>query len=114
MRNGFRWMAIGLTAGLTAAVLLTGCAREASVEATTVQEPPATTEAAEPDIIIRSDPETKKEDTGNLPAFYLPEERTEENGMIRSYLTGQMVETAKGNRRPAAVMMSNEIGRAHV
>ena len=33
---------------------------EASVEATTVQEPPATTEAAEPDIIIRSDPETKK------------------------------------------------------
>lgn len=87
MRNGFRWMAIGLTAGLTAAVLLTGCAREASVEATTVQEPPATTEAAEPDIIIRSDPETKKEDTGNLPAFYLPEERTEENGMIRSYLT---------------------------
>ena len=28
MRNGFRWMAIGLTAGLTAAVLLTGCARE--------------------------------------------------------------------------------------
>ena len=51
MRNGFRWMAIGLTAGLTAAVLLTGCAREASVEATTVQEPPATTEAAEPDIL---------------------------------------------------------------
>ena len=82
MRNGFRWMAIGLTAGLTAAVLLTGCAREASVEATTVQEPPAATEAAEPDIIIRSDPETKKEDTQNLPAFYLPEERTEENGMI--------------------------------
>ena len=60
MRNGFRWMAIGLTAGLTAAVLLTGCAREPAWKATTVQEPPATTEAAEPDIIIRSDPETKR------------------------------------------------------
>ena len=59
MRNGFRWMAIGLTAGLTAAVLLTGCAREASVEATTVQEPPATTEAAER-YHHRSDPETKE------------------------------------------------------
>ena len=28
--------------------------------------------------------------------------------MIRSYLTGQMVEAARGNRRPAAVMMSND------
>ena len=63
-----------------------GLRQGSSVEATTVQEPPATTEAAEPDIIIRSDPETKKEDTGNLPAFYLPEERTEENGMIRRHI----------------------------
>ena len=68
MRNGFRWMAIGLTAGLTAAVLLTGCAREASVEATTVQEPPAATEAAEPDIIIRSDPPDGGNRQGKPPA----------------------------------------------
>lgn len=108
MRIGFRWMAMGLMAGLTAAALLTGCAKEASVEATTVQEPPAASEAAEPDIIIWSDPETTGADTGNSQDYYLPEERTEENGMIRSYLTGQMVETAKGNRRPAAVMMSND------
>ena len=113
MRNGFRRMAISWTAGLTMsvlamAVMLTGCAKEASVEVTTALETSAAAEATEPDIIIRSDPETTKEDTGSLPDYYLPEERTEEGGMIRSYLTGQMVEAARGNRRPAAVMMSND------
>ena len=43
-----------------------------------------------------------------LPDYYLPEERQAADGMIRSYLTGQLIETAKGDRRPAAVMMSND------
>ena len=78
MRNGFRRMAISWTAGLTMsvlamAVMLTGCAKEASVEVTTALETSAAAEATEPDIIIRSDPETTKEDTGSLPDYYLPE-----------------------------------------
>ena len=43
-----------------------------------------------------------------LPDYYLPEERQAADGMIRSYLTGQLIETAKGDRRPVAVMMSND------
>ena len=42
------------------------------------------------------------------PPYYLPEERVEENGLIRSYLTGEMTDAAKANRRPIAVMMSND------
>lgn len=93
---------------LAAAALLTGCARQASVEVTTAPAPPVTRAVTEPEIVITSDEETDREDTGDYPDYYLPQERAEENGMIRSYLTGQMVEAAKGNRRPAAVMMSND------
>ena len=34
------------------------------------------------------------------PPYYLPEERVEENGMIRSYLTGEMTDAAKGEPPP--------------
>ena len=37
-----------------------------------------------------------------------PEERVEVDGKIRSYLTGEMVDVAVGNRRPLAIMMSND------
>ena len=37
-----------------------------------------------------------------------PEERVEVDGKIRSYLTGEMVDAKKANRRPLAVMMSND------
>jgi len=37
-----------------------------------------------------------------------PEERVEKDGMIRSYLTGEMVPVGQGNRRPLAIMMSND------
>lgn len=37
-----------------------------------------------------------------------PDERIEVNGKIRSYLTGEMTDVAKANRRPLAVMMSND------
>lgn len=40
--------------------------------------------------------------------FEEPEERIEVDGKIRSYLTGEMVDVAKANRRPLAVMMSND------
>lgn len=34
--------------------------------------------------------------------WYTFEERTEQDGKIRSYLTGEMVDAAIGNRRPIA------------
>lgn len=37
-----------------------------------------------------------------------PEERIEVDGKIKSYLTGEMVDVGKANRRPLAVMMSND------
>ena len=40
--------------------------------------------------------------------WYTYEERTEQDGKIRSYLTGRMVDAAIGNRRPIAIMMSND------
>lgn len=43
-----------------------------------------------------------------IPEETEPEERIEVDGMIRSYLTGQMVDVTKANRRPLAIMMSND------
>ena len=37
-----------------------------------------------------------------------PEERVEVDGKIKSYLTGEMVDVEKANRRPLAIMMSND------
>lgn len=37
-----------------------------------------------------------------------PDERIEADGKIRSYLTGEMIPVSQGNRRPIAVMMSND------
>ncbi|MEY8337321.1 DUF3048 domain-containing protein [Lachnospiraceae bacterium 62-35] len=38
----------------------------------------------------------------------VPDERIEVDGKIRSYLTGEMVDIGQGNRRPIAVMISND------
>ena len=50
----------------------------------------------------------KKKETKDLPDYNLPEEREEKDGMIRSFLTGQMVPVEQANRRPIAIMMSND------
>lgn len=102
MRKGLKFAAILIAA----AGLLAGCAREASVEVAETSTAPSATAQTEPEIFIRSDGE-EAPDPGK-PDYYLPEERVEENGMIRSHLTGQMVSALQGNRRPLAVMMSND------
>ncbi len=40
--------------------------------------------------------------------YYEPWERGEADGMVRSYLTGEMIPVDQGNRRPLAIMMSND------
>lgn len=106
MRKRLRWMAVILAV----AGLMAGCAKEASVDVTSVSatEPPAVTTEAEPEIVINTEKETKAEEPDGAGDYYLPEERVEKDGMIRSYLTGKMVPVSQGNRRPAAVMMSND------
>lgn len=104
MRDG-----LTLAAVLIAAVgLLTGCVKEASMDAAGSSAAAVSAAAAEakPEIFIYSD-ESADPDEGK-PEYYLPGERTEDKGMIRSYLTGQMIDVLQGNRRPLAVMMSND------
>lgn len=50
---------------------------------------------------------TEEEET-TTAAVEEPEERVEIDGKIRSYLTGEMVDVEKANRRPLAIMMSND------
>ncbi len=95
-----------LWALLLAAVVLWGCAKEASSDQHITlpeTEPPA-------DITIETEPETIRiePETEATEPETEPEERVEVDGMIRSYLTGEMVPVGQGNRRPLAIMRSND------
>jgi hypothetical protein len=97
---------------LCIAALCAGCGKKASEEAVqtqvpTIQETTTQAAASAPKILIQSD-EEKKEDAKELPEYILPEEREEKDGMIRSFLTGQMVPAEQADRRPIAIMMSND------
>ena len=90
---------------LAAAVLaatLSGCGKKYEEAAVTTA---AETEA-EPTrvVVLETEPETEPPETEPEE----PVERVEVDGKIRSYLTGEMVDVAIGNRRPLAVMMSND------
>lgn len=82
------------------ALCLTGCQKQYHQvdvpEATTVEMP------SEPVELTTA----ASEETESVPEE--PEERIEVDGKIRSYLTGEMTDVAKANRRPIAVMMSND------
>lgn len=95
---------------LAAAGLFSGCARVANVDATggSVTQAPAAEAESGPEIFIQSDAEAGKQEADSPYDYYLPEERVEEDGMIRSWLTGKMVPVSQGSRRPVAVMMSND------
>lgn len=110
MRRKLTWTLLAITA----AGLMAGCAREASVEIDSrpASLPPARTADSNQEITIYSDRDDDWNGTGTSgqggPDYYLPDERTPKDGMIRSFLTGQMVEERIGYQRPAAVMMSND------
>lgn len=103
-----------LFAAMGASCMTAGCGKETAAPAAseTEQTESAFPEDTTPVIEIRSDDgedksgETQPEEDGS--EYYLPEERKAENGRIRSYLTGQMVDEAVGLRRPLAIMMSND------
>jgi len=95
----------GLLGVLSASMLLLGCGNKYD----RVAVEPAVAES--PVMVIEQEPETivfDVEVTEETPEETEPEERIEADGMIRSYLTGQMTDVTKANRRPLAIMMSND------
>ncbi len=95
---------LGFAGFVLSAVILSGCGKK--YQAVSVTEAPEISETKE--LKINSSTEsgdTLDESSGN---YYTFEERTMKDGTIRSFLTGEMVDVSIGNRRPVAVMMSND------
>jgi hypothetical protein len=97
---------------MTMVFLLSGCAQKTSVPAETAvtetvkeETSAAETTAAQKEIEINSD---KKEEEESGDYYSFSEKREEKDGKIRSYLTGEMVDASQANRRPIAIMMSND------
>ncbi len=82
---------------------VTGCAKQAYAPEATIAADITIEPETETLVIETEAPETEAE---TEPQY--PEERIEADGLIRSYLTGEMVPVGQGNRRPLAIMMSND------
>ncbi|MEG0812647.1 MAG: DUF3048 domain-containing protein [Clostridium sp.] len=92
MKNRGVWLAL-----LGISVMLVGCTRYEKADIP--EEHIETTVETMPIIIQETEPETQDD----------PEQqRVEADGKIPSYLTGEMTDVAKANRRPIAIMMSND------
>ena len=94
-KNSWKIRALALT--LMAVCWLSGCSahKEISVTVAETQE-----ETRELSLNTETEAETQPEAE--------PEERCEKDGKIQSYLTGEWTDVAKANRRPLAIMMSND------
>ena len=88
------------------AAALTGCGTKEVHNKITVESSVEET-AAETIEIETEAPQTEAPET-EAPDPDEQEPRVEKDGRIRSYLTGEMVPVSQGNRRPLAIMMSND------
>ncbi len=89
--------------------LLTGCGKKSQEAAATNPSPAVVVETEKEETESRKETttqETQPEETEETEEE--PEERVEIDGKIKSYLTGEMMDVEKANRRPLAVMMSND------
>jgi len=84
---------------------LSGCgkAKTAETEATTAAVPETTKE-----IIVTTEAETESPSDAETETEASVYERAEKDGKIQSYLTGEMTDVKIANRRPIAIMMSND------
>lgn len=104
MKKRWGFTALILAGGLFATAFVTaGCSKTASAPTERIE---TTAEAAKesetkPIVLETEPPQTEAQEE-------YPAERVEVDGMIRSYLTGEMVPVSQGNRRPLAIMMSND------
>ncbi|WP_394527247.1 DUF3048 domain-containing protein [Lacrimispora sp. JR3] len=95
----------GLAGVMLSGAFLFGCGKRYESVSVTEQ---ATEDVNADDIKINSSTEADHTSDESPGDYYTFSERQEKDGMIRSYLTGEMVDAAIGNRRPVAVMMSND------
>lgn len=93
----------GIVLWMVMAVLSGGCSQKTYTTASVAE----TTEEADITIEPETEPITIEPETEETVPEE-PEERIEVDGKIRSYLTGEMVDVDKANRRPLAIMMSND------
>ncbi len=90
-------------------VSVSGCTGPKHVTAavTEAQTTAAATKARP--VVIETEPETQPETESETESGEdIVQVRTESDGMVHSYLTGELVPAEQGNRRPLAIMMSND------
>ena len=98
----------GIAAVIVAGLVLlagAGCGKSYVEADATPASQPETTRA---EVTTARVPETEPESETETEPETEPGERREIDGKIKSYLTGEMVDAEKGDRRPLAVMMSND------
>ncbi len=100
-RGGKLWIVMAV---LLFGLFLAGCGKKYEEASVTTAAVPGETEAEPSRQEVVLETEGKKESEAETE----PEERVEVDGKIQSYLTGEMVDVKQGNRRPLAVMMSND------
>lgn len=89
------------------AAMLSGCGNnkyEEVVATTAVVEATAAAEPSKQVVVLETETKTAETTT----SVEIQEERVEIDGKISSYLTGELVDVEKANRRPLAIMMSND------
>lgn len=91
---------LALSVGLC---LNAGCARYEETSVTAVKR--ETSKAIETEVIRITEAATEPE---NGPEYGRILERVEKDGKVPSYLTGEMTDAAIANRRPIAIMISND------
>ncbi len=98
---------LGLFVTLAAVFVLMACGGGNDETTTAAPESSAETETTRETIVVTTaEAETTTEaETETEPET---EERVAKDGKIRSYLTGEMVDVEQADRRPLAVMMSND------
>lgn len=102
---------LGAAAVLVSALCLSGCGKkysQVSVKEGMVETSGSSETEATESIRIDSTTEPGSKAEAASGDYYTFEERTESNGKVRSFLTGEPVDASIGNRRPVAVMMSND------
>lgn len=98
--------AVGLSA-----IMLSGCGKkyqEVSVQERLKESVPETSTSATEALRIDNPAESSSEASDTSIEYNTFEDRVLPDGRVRSFLTGEPVDPSIGNRRPVAVMMSND------
>lgn len=106
MRKDTRALILGFLFGISA-LAVTSCGKTAAPETTAAATEPETTQPVTTAAATQA-PTTAAPRETTAAAKETENERKEVDGKIQSYLTGEMTDVAIANRRPIAIMMSND------